>query len=47
MEADGLSVESSDKFKSGGGGVFSRLSSVDGGDERLEDEGAEEADNSD
>lgn len=46
-ETDDLSVESSNKLKSGGGGVFSRLSSVDGGDERgKEDEGAEEADSS-
>lgn len=47
MEIDDLSVESSHKLKSGGGGVFSRLSSVDGGDERgKEEDGAEEADNS-
>lgn len=47
VEIDDLSVESSHKLKSGGGGVFSRLSSVDGGDERgKEEDGAEEADNS-
>ena len=41
-ETDDLSVESSDKLKSGGGGVFNRLSSVDGGDERGKvDESAE------
>lgn len=47
VEADDLSVESSDKLKSGGGGVFSRFSSVNGGEERgKEDEGAEQADDS-
>jgi hypothetical protein len=47
VETDDLSVESSNKLKSGGGGVFNRLSSVDGGDDRgKEGAGAEEADSS-
>lgn len=47
VETDDLSFDSSDKLKSGGGGVFSRLSSVNGGEERgKEDERAVEADNS-
>lgn len=33
MKADDLSIESSHRFKSGGGGVFSRLSSVNGGED--------------
>lgn len=47
VETDGLSVDSSHKLKSGGGGVLSKLSSVSGGEERgKEDESAVEADNS-
>lgn len=48
VETEDLSVESSDRLKSGGGGVLNRLSSsVDGGDEKgREDEGTEEADDS-
>lgn len=46
VETDGLSVDNSDRLKSGGGGVLSKLSSVSGGEERGKDESAVEADNS-
>lgn len=39
MEIDDLSTESSDRLKSGGGGVFRRLSSVNAGEGKSSSDG--------